>query len=194
MRTVGIIIRTGWNQLNGIAAKHRQVAEVLLPGGQVPGVVRVALGAIPQLVPAQRILGSGGDIQLVPQAHSPPPHSQLAEQISDAEQNAALIVAKHHHRRIVLRLPDAQPVTLRCARRRRWLQTVREWAGDFMHRRTQSHGDHRNVRSRPLGHLWPADVSALLHFFDQHLYGLLLSRASVRRRDNHRVAQIERMT
>ena len=60
VRAVGIVVRAGRNQLDGIAAEDRQVAEVLLPDRQVPGVVGIGLGAVAELVAAQRILGGGG--------------------------------------------------------------------------------------------------------------------------------------
>src|SRR5439155_25953899 len=115
MRTVAVIVRARWDQLDRVAAKDRQVAKVLLPDGQVPGVVRIALGAIAELVSAQRVLGRGRDVQTVVHAYTAALQVKLAQQPPDPEQYPARIVADHEDHRVGLAMLDRHLVTLRPA-------------------------------------------------------------------------------
>src|SRR6266566_2625611 len=93
MRTVGIVIRAGRNQLDCVAPENGEVAIVLLPDRQVPGVVRMSLGPVTELMAAQGIPGRGGNVQMIVHRHAASLHVKLAQQSADAEQNAPRIVA-----------------------------------------------------------------------------------------------------
>ena len=53
VRAVGVVIRAGRDQFNRVGAKDDQIPIVLLPGGQVPGVVGMCLRTVTELMPAQ---------------------------------------------------------------------------------------------------------------------------------------------
>ena len=99
MRAVGVIVGTGRDQLDGIGAEDRQLADVALPLGQVPGVVRVGLGTIAELMTAERILGCRGQVEPLRQRHLARAHAQRAQEPADAEEHPAGIVADDQHRR-----------------------------------------------------------------------------------------------
>ena len=58
MRAIGVVIRARRDHLDGIGAEDREIADVVLPLGQVPGIIRVGLGPIAELVPAERVARS----------------------------------------------------------------------------------------------------------------------------------------
>ena len=52
MKAVGIVVRSRRNQLNGVGSKCNQVAIILLPLVDIPGIVGICFGAIAKLVTA----------------------------------------------------------------------------------------------------------------------------------------------
>ena len=108
-----IVVRARRNQLDGIAAKHHEIAKVLLPALDVPRIVRIGLGSVTELVSAQPVSRSRRDAQLVRQTDGARFHPQTAQQMSDAEQHAARVVADDHYCRRAWALLDPDPITFR---------------------------------------------------------------------------------
>ncbi len=69
MRAVGVVVGAGRDQLDGVGAEERQLADVTLPLRQVPGVVGIRLGTIAELVAAERVLRRRGQIEPLRQRH-----------------------------------------------------------------------------------------------------------------------------
>ncbi len=110
MRTVAVIVRARRDQLDGVATEDDEVAEVLLPRGQVPGVVGMGLGPVAELMPTQRILGRGGDVQFIREGRTAALHVQFAQQSANAKQHAARIVTDDEYPRTRRAALDAEPV------------------------------------------------------------------------------------
>ena len=88
-------VRRG-NELDGVGAEDGEVADVFAPTGGVPGVVRVRLRPVAELVAADAQPGSGGHVEIGPEKHPPIDESQLAEQFPDSEENPAGVIPGHH--------------------------------------------------------------------------------------------------
>ena len=65
----------------------------------VPGVVRIGLGAIAKLVPAQRVFGGRRELDAVWKLRPAESEVQLAQQAADAKEHAAVVVADDRHDR-----------------------------------------------------------------------------------------------
>src|SRR6266567_6842181 len=113
MRTLSFIIGARWYQFDCVAAEDGKVAKVLLPGGQVPGIVGIAFGPVTELMSAQRVLGGGSHVQFLGQRHTPAPHLKFAQQSADPEQPSPCVIADDEDRRTALPAPDAHPIALR---------------------------------------------------------------------------------
>ena len=99
VRAVGRVIGARRDQLDGVGAEDGQVADVSLPLSGVPGVVGIGLGAIAELVPAERIFGGGCQVESAGQTRAAATKPQLAEKPAHAEENSALIIADHRQDR-----------------------------------------------------------------------------------------------
>ena len=99
MRAAGVVVGTRRDQLDGIGTEDGQVAEVTLPLGQVPGVVRIGLGTIAQLMTAERISRCRGQVEPLRQGHVARAQSQRAQKPADTEEHAPGIVADDQNRR-----------------------------------------------------------------------------------------------
>src|SRR5258706_1479812 len=130
MRAVGVIVRAGWYQLDGIAAKDSQVAKVLLPHRQIPGIVRIAFWTEPQLMSAQREPGCAGDGQIIIHGRTATLHVHFPKQSADAEKNTPRIVSDDIDRRVWASTIDENLVTLRARRFRQRFQGRGVGAGD----------------------------------------------------------------
>src|SRR5438445_13732447 len=93
MRTISVIVGARRDQLDGIAAENGQVAKILLPNGEVPGIIGIAFGAVTELMSAQGILGSAGDVEIVAYGDAAPLQVKFAQQSADTEQNPARVIA-----------------------------------------------------------------------------------------------------
>ena len=127
VRAVACVVAARRNQLDGVAAEHGQVAIVLLPLAQVPGVVTVGLRPIAELMPAQRISGRAGFAPAVGDARGAALHPHLAQQTSDPEKHPAVVVPPGCEYRIARDLmsvplgrpgPLIRPTSMRSRRRR----------------------------------------------------------------------------
>src|SRR5713226_7351747 len=96
MRTLSLIIGARWYQFDCVAAEDGEVAKVLLPSGQVPGIVGIAFGPVTELMSAQQ--------SAAPEQHSP------------------CVIANDEDRRTALPAPDTHPITLRSTDRADRLQ------------------------------------------------------------------------
>ncbi len=113
MRTVRVVVGTRRNELDRIAAEDGQVADVLLPLGQVPGIVGIRFGPIAKLMTANRHGRRGRHLQRSRQHDPIARHLEGAKQFPNAEENTARIVAgnENHRASILCRLrPDAKPL------------------------------------------------------------------------------------
>ena len=127
---VGGVVGARGDQLDGVGAEDREVADVLLPLREVPGVVRVRLRPVAELVPPDRHLGRGLDPEPVREEHPPARHPQLAEQPADAEEDASGVVAGDEDHRPFPSRPD--PIAFRLL----LTAALRERLGMVLPRRT----------------------------------------------------------
>src|SRR4029077_15942806 len=109
---IGSVVGARWYEFDGVAAEHGEVAVILLPSGQIPSVIGVALGAIAELVSAQRVFGGRSHIQVIVHGHTARAHLQLTEQSADAEQDAPGIMADDINYGARSIPPNAKLVTL----------------------------------------------------------------------------------
>src|SRR5262249_47402973 len=100
MRTVGSIIRTRRYQFDSIASENSEIAEILLPDGHIPRIIRIALGTIAELVTTQGIFWRAREIQTICQSHVASLHVQFTQESSDAKQYASRIISDHKDCRI----------------------------------------------------------------------------------------------
>ncbi len=112
VRAVGGIVGTRRDEFDGVGAEDGQVADVAFPHGDAPAVVGVGLGAVAQLMAAQRILGRGAEIERAGQSNGIATHLECAQQAADAEQHAALVVAGDLDPGRAAVVERAQPVAL----------------------------------------------------------------------------------
>ncbi len=93
VRAIGGIVGAGRNQLDGVGAEDGEVADVAFPHRDAPGVVGVGLGAVAQLMAAQRVFRRGLNIERAGKGDRIAAHFEGAQQAADAEEDAALVVA-----------------------------------------------------------------------------------------------------
>ncbi len=62
MRAIGKIVRARRNQFDRVGTEHRQIANVLIPCRNGPGIIGIGFRAIAKLMAAQAIGGSGRDV------------------------------------------------------------------------------------------------------------------------------------
>ncbi len=185
VRASGGVVAARRNQLDRVAAEHGQVAIVLLPLRQIPGVVAVGLGPIAKLMPTQRILGRSGHIEIAVERDLVRVEVQLAQQVANAKQHAPLVVAGHHDVRAL------------CAEVKAFGRT-----GLVLFQRTRPTARRSPAACRPVRPpLRPAVRRArrarlstarrcVLHFVDEHANGLLLARRKIGRRDDDCASKI----
>ena len=82
MYAVETVIRARRDEFDGICAKDRHVAHILIPSGQVPAIIGIGLVAIADLVAAQRIVGLCGEADRLCQRHLAARHREVAQQIA----------------------------------------------------------------------------------------------------------------
>ncbi len=190
VRAVGRIVRPGRDQFHDVGAEDRQVADGLLPLGDVPAVIGVGLGAIAHLVAADRIARGTGDLEGRGEPDAIALHAQLAQQSSDAEEHTARVIAQHDDGGPMFLRPD--PESLGSTRNRGGLRHPGQPGShrrDGSHRTDQDHG-----AGRPLGPAradFPIQAAPPRHFLDQHGDGLSLWPREARRRHDHGPAQVE---
>ena len=185
MRAVIVVIGTGRNQLHRIDAEYHHVLHVLLEHRRCPGIVGVHLGAISNLVAADAVLRGRRHADCIGEFHSLAFHQQASEQVSHAEQRAALVVAHHQHGPVD-RL-HAKP--LLAFRRRR--QPVEAPTRDRAQRGGLSDRDNRPCIRRPLGRNRPTDLSALLDLVHQHGHGLFFGGGKAVRSQDHGFLEVK---
>ena len=168
VRTAGVVVRPRRNQLDGIAAEHDEVADVLFPSRHVPRVVRVGLGPVAELVAAQPVRRRRRDIEVVWKRDDARAHPQAAEQVTDPEQDASRIVADDEHGRSARDSFDANPITFGSRRLPIPCQFLRILSSKQTELRRRTDRDDRRWRRRPRQPVVPADVRPLFHFLDQH--------------------------
>ena len=171
VRAVGVVVRARRNELDGVVAEDRQVADVLLPHRDGPAVVGVGLGPVAELMAAQRRRRRGREPQRRRDGEGAAIHAQLAEQASDAEEDAAFVGARHGHlcSRAAAGRDELKPFGAGFGK------TCRRGPGAARQASDAANVDRRPSGGRARGHR-QRDQGALLHLFDQHLHGLLLSR------------------
>ena len=145
MRTVRVIIRTWRDQLDGVAAEDGEVAIVLFPDGQIPGVIGMGFRPVTELMAAQRIFGRGGNIHVVVHRHATALHVQFAQQPPDAEHQPARIVADDKDRRTRRPASDTKPVALGPDRGAHREKLLGVGPGELAQRGSCADGDHRHV-------------------------------------------------
>src|SRR5438309_2769997 len=101
------------DQFDGIATEDNEVSNILLPPRDIPGVVGIGLGPVTELVSAQPVSWRGCDAEIVRQRDGAGFHAQCAQQMSDAEQHAARVVADDENQRRAFASFDANPITFR---------------------------------------------------------------------------------
>ena len=177
------------DQLDGVGAEDGEVADVPLPLREVPGVVRVRLRPVAELVPADRHLGRGLDPEPVREEHPPARHPQLAEQPADAEEDASGVVAGDEDHRPFPSRPDpiAFRLPLTAALRERLGKVLREG----LEGRRRADGDHGRAVLRPGLVDLPAHLRPRLHLLDQHGHGLALGPGEALRDHDDGLRQVE---
>ncbi len=193
MGAVGIVVGPGRDQLDRIRPEDGQIADIALPLRQVPGVVRIRLGAIAQLVAAERELRRRGQVERPWQRHMARTHAQLSQEPADAEEDAAGVIAGDQHRRgapSVVQRTDPEALPGIPGRR-----LVREVLADRAHIRPEetirSDRDDRHRTARPSERHFPVDPRPRPHLLDQQPNRLVLGARHPVRDDDHRTAQIE---
>src|SRR5213076_107606 len=111
VRTGGGVIRARRDQFDGVATEDNEVSNILLPSRDIPSVIRIGLGPVTELVSAQPVSWRGCDVEIVRQRDGAGFQAQAAEQMSDAEQHAARVIADDENHRSAFALFDANPVT-----------------------------------------------------------------------------------
>src|SRR5262245_27358598 len=175
MRTVGGVIGTRRNQLNGVRAKDGQVAYVLLPHRQRPAVVGIGLRAIAELMPAQRVFRRRNDVEAVGQGDLALRHPQRAQQAADAEEYAARVIASDRDRIArgfdLIAFADERGFVPASARR----AVDRDEGGSFVRRLVDAR---------------PAQLRALFDLFNQRQHGFVFRAGKVRRGDDYGAGEI----
>ena len=189
MRAVGRVVGARRQQLDRVGAEDRQVADVLLPHRHRPGVVRIRLRAIAELMSAQAVLRSAGDVQNSRDEHPPPGDSQLAQQPTDAEQHSARIVAGDHDD-WRFGVDDAKAITLGGVETRQFGHLVLGHHVVGEPRWTDE--DDRSGLFRPAVRHRPAELRAFFDLLDQHPDGLRLGSGQAFRHNDDGSAQVER--
>ena len=65
MRAVRLIIRSRRHQFDGVRAEHRQIANILIPGRDIPGIVGIRFGPITELMSTDCDLGRRGYVEAI---------------------------------------------------------------------------------------------------------------------------------
>src|ERR1044071_4703229 len=107
MRAVRVVIGTGRDQFDGVATEDGQITEILVPGRNVPAIVRVGLLTITKLVAAQLHPGRTGDLKIVRQHNVLFPEVEFAKEKSDTVENSPVIRAVDDDARLVCRDAEA---------------------------------------------------------------------------------------
>ena len=168
VRAVRIVIRARRDQLDGVGAEHHEVPDILLPHRQRPGIVRVRLRSVSQLMPPKRKARRGGDIRTVRQGDATPFHVQRAQQAPHAEQDSSGIAADDEDDRRCRALNDPYPISLRARGTGLRLQFPSVPSSPGADLGFDADGNDGPSIFRPRRARWPADLGPLLHLLDEH--------------------------
>ncbi len=165
VRAVGGIVGARRDQLDGIAAKDRKVADVLLEDGDGPSVIRIRFRTVAQLVAAQRVARRARFREAIGKSDGTAGNAQFAQESADTEQDAARVVAGDRY-------------------------GVRGGVNAVAFGRAGGARDFDGDRGAGRCGL-PPDPGALLDFFDQQRDGLGFAWGQFRRRYDRRFGQIQ---
>lgn len=93
MGTVTVVIGPWRHQLDRIGSPDRQIANILLPHRDIPGIIGVGLRSVAELMAPQRILWRGGYIEWDGQRDTIRRHFESPQQMADPKENSTRIVA-----------------------------------------------------------------------------------------------------
>ena len=192
MGAVAGVVRARRDELDGVAAEDGQVAIILLPLREVPGVVAIGLRSIAQLMAAQWIRGGRGNAELAIEldfvgGHSqarnslPTPNSTPRESFPSTNTAVSLAVVAGAD---AVSFGAADGVSV-------FGQIVGEPAAESRQRRRLADSNYGRAGGGPLLARCEAGICTAGDFINEHRNRFVLADRRIRRYDDDSFAQVE---